>query len=473
MRKRMSVAMDDNSKTGHLTGFRTAGYRGYVLGILTLVYTLNFVDRILISVVSRPIIEEFGLSNFQFGLLTGIAFALLYTILGIPIASISERVNRVKIISGCVILWSLATVLCGFTAGFVSLLFARMLVGIGEAGCTPPANSIISDYFKPASRSAALGIYSMGVVSGGLLAWLFGGSLLQIMTWREAFIAIGAPGVIVGVLLYLTVKEPPRGYSDPPNAPVAEKPSFLEVLAEIGRKRTFWFVTIGAALAAFSGYALVNYQSLHVQYMHGLGPAETAVRYMAPISFFGVLGTFLGGYLTQLASKRFATAATWVPGIGLILSVPLYILSFTADNVNVMLVFMSVAALLHNSYMGAQYYLSGAVASARSRATTIAILLLIVNLVGYGLGPPIIGGLADIFTGEQLTTLGLDNVLSLDCNPRSLEGDLLAGCMAAKTFGIKWASVCASSLLAFAGIGFLLSGKTFLKDSVITDKINV
>ena len=161
--------------SGHLTGFGTKGYRTYVLLTLTFVYTLNFVDRILISVVGRPIIDEFGLSNFQFGILSGIGFALFYTLLGIPIANLSERYNRVRIIGVCIVLWSFATVLCGFTVGFMTLLLARLLVGVGEVGCTPPANSLISDYYKPSSRPTALGIYAMGVTAGGVLAQVFGG----------------------------------------------------------------------------------------------------------------------------------------------------------------------------------------------------------------------------------------------------------------------------------------------------------
>ena len=152
------------------TSYGSFSYRTYVLMSLTVVYTFNFIDRILISVVSVPIINEFQLSQFEFGLLSGIGFALFYTLLGIPIANLSEKVSRKLIIGICVILWSLATVLCGFTVGFVTLLLARMLVGIGEAGCTPPANSMISDYYAPLARPTALGIYAMGVTAGGVMA---------------------------------------------------------------------------------------------------------------------------------------------------------------------------------------------------------------------------------------------------------------------------------------------------------------
>ena len=293
--------------------FGSFGYRSFVLMSLTVVYTFNFIDRILISVVSLPIINEFELSQFQFALLSGIGFALFYTLLGIPIANLSEWVSRKLIIGICVILWSLATVLCGFTTGFVTLLLARMLVGVGEAGCTPPANSMISDYYAPRARPTALGIYAMGVTAGGVLAQVFGGVILDYFTWREAFIFVGAPGILIGIIFLLAVKEPPRGYSDPEGTVKVERASFRDALKEIVSKRTFWVMSAGATIAAFSGYALTGLQPQHVVFSHGYTPSQTALMFMAPVGLAGTLGAFLGGLLTEKASRRSATAATWVP----------------------------------------------------------------------------------------------------------------------------------------------------------------
>ncbi|CAN0231624.1 unnamed protein product, partial [Chrysoparadoxa australica] len=235
----------------------------YVLTSLTLVYTLNFIDRILIGVVGRPIIDEFSLSNFEFGLLSGLGFAVFYTLLGIPIASFSERYNRVRIIAISIGIWSIATVLCGFAMGFLSLLLARVAVGVGEAGCTPPANSILSDYYEPKSRSTALGIFAMGVMLGAVLAQLFGGYILKFFTWREAFIVIGAPGILIGILVWMTIKEPPRGYSDPPGTVKPEKATFKAAFAEIMTRRTFWIMAMGSSLITFAGYAYLSFQPLY------------------------------------------------------------------------------------------------------------------------------------------------------------------------------------------------------------------
>ncbi len=465
----MSNTASADAMTNTGSSFGSYGYRTYILLTLTVVYTFNFVDRILISVVGRPIIDEFGLSNFQFGILSGFGFALFYTILGIPIASLSERYNRVRIIGVCVILWSVATVLCGFTVGFITLLLARLAVGIGEAGCTPPANSLISDYYQPVARPTALGIYAMGVTFGTVLAQLFGGYILQFFTWREAFIFIGAPGILVGIVVLLTIKEPPRGYSNPPGMVTPEKASFTKAIAEIFSKPTFWVMTAGATIAAFAGYALVSFMPLFIQYTHGLGPAETAIKYMAPVGLAATLGAFLGGYLTQLASKRSPTAASWVPGIAFLLCVPFLIYGFYAGSLLVMLIAFMLSGCLQYFYLGAQYNIAQAVVSVRARATSVAVLLFAVNLIGYGVGPPTIGLLADMFTNSYITAGEFAGQITAACNPRAetLSEALKVACLEAKGEGMRKACAIAGLLFAVAGLLFLLSGRTLLKDQYV------
>jgi len=456
------------------SSYGSFNYRSYVLMSLTLVYTFNFIDRILISVVSVPIINEFQLSQFQFGLLSGIGFALFYTLLGIPIANLSEKVSRKLIIGISVILWSFATVLCGFTTGFVTLLLARMLVGIGEAGCTPPANSMISDYYAPSARPTALGIYAMGVTAGGVLAQVFGGFILDIFTWREAFIFIGAPGILIGIVFLLTVKEPPRGYSDPPGTAKIERADFNEAISEIFSKRTFWVMTTGATLAAFAGYALVGLQPQHVVFTHGFTPAETALMFMAPVGLAGTLGAFLGGYLTERASKRSATAATWVPGIAFLFCAPIYASAFLVGDSTVMLVLLMIASTLQYFYLGAQYNIAQAVVSLRVRATSIAILLFVVNLVGYGIGPPTLGIVADSLSTNWINASAFAGQITATCSltDPSLTQELVAACQEARAYGVRWACVVATGLFAFAGLFFLLSGRWFVRDLFVNQKMN-
>ncbi len=445
------------------------GYRTYVLLTLTVVYTFNFIDRILISVVSVPIINEFALSQFQFGLLSGIGFALFYTILGIPIASLSERMSRVRIIGVCVILWSVATVLCGFAVGFLTLLVARMLVGIGEAGCTPPANSLISDYYRPIARPTALGIYAMGVTAGGVFAQLGGGFILQLFTWREAFIYVGAPGILLGVLVLLTIKEPPRGYSDPPGSARPERASFGQALAEIVSRPTFWVMATGATLAAFAGYALIGLQPQHVVFNQGYTPAETAIMFMAPVGAAGTLGAFLGGYLTEKASRNSLTAPSWVPGIAFLFCFPVYAYAFFAASPVVMLVALMLASTLQYFYLGAQYNIAQSVVSLRVRATSIAILLFIVNLLGYGAGPPVFGLVADTLTTSWIAASPYAGQLTATCSltDPGLAGELVEACRQARGHGVRWACALATGLFAIAGLFFILSGRTLVRDQAL------
>lgn len=442
------------------------GYRTYVLLTLTVVYTFNFIDRILISVVGGPIIEEFGLSNFEFGILSGIGFALFYTALGIPIASYSERANRVRIIGICVILWSVATVLCGFTVGFFTLLLARLAVGVGEAGCTPPANSLISDYYTPRARATALGIYAMGVTVGGMLAQLFGGSILQIFSWREAFIYIGAPGLILGVIVLLSVKEPPRGYSDPPGTKPTEKASFKNALSELMKRPTFWYVTAGATAASFAGYSLTSFQPLYFQYHFGYSAGETAIRFMSVLALAGSISAFLGGFLVEKASANSESAPCWVPGLALLVAGPVMAMGFAFNGVTLAMIALFAASLLQYFYIGAMYNVAQAVVSLTVRATAIAVLLFVVNLIGYGMGPPIIGSIADIFTNQAIQASDYAAQIDVSCSVRdpNLSSELIEACTGAKAYGIRIANAISCGLFSLGGLLFMLARRTYVAD---------
>jgi MFS family permease len=451
---------------GFQHGYGSFGYRTYVLLTLTVVYTFNFIDRILISVVGGPIIEEFGLTNLQFGILSGIGFALFYTLMGIPIASFSERHNRVRIIGICVVLWSIATVLCGFAVGFVTLLIFRLLVGVGEAGCTPPANSLISDYYKPVARPTALGIYAMGITAGGVMAQVFGGWIVQNFTWREAFIYVGAPGILIGFLVLATIKEPPRGYTEPPGRKILDKLPFRDAVREIFSKPTFIFLSIAATLPAFAGYALVGFQPLYIQYAHGYSAGETAMFFMSFFGVAGTLGAFLGGYITEKMTVRSPTAATWVPGVAFLICFPLYLTGFLVGAVPVMFALFLLANLFQYFYLGAQYNIAQAVVNVRARATAVAILLFIVNLIGYGAGPPTIGWLADMITNQAIANGDYAGILTANCSvsATAVGEELAAACREVKGAGIRMACAIATGLFGMAGLLFLYTGRTFVKD---------
>lgn len=488
-----AIGQSDEESQGHLTGYGSKGYRSYVLIALMVVYTLNFIDRNLMGVLAQPIINSFGLTDAQFGFLAGWPFALFYAIMGLPIAMAADKFNRVHIIVICITLWSIMTAMCGLAAGFLALLVFRVGVAIGEAGCTPPANSIIGDYYPPKSRATALGIYSMGVTIGGVLAYLFAGPIAEMEGatfgawldsigigglfsginwettegWRIAFVVIGLPGVLIAAILLFTIKEPPRGYSDPPSANKVEKAGLKETLKELSGKPSFWWMAIGAALVAFVGYGLFTFQIPFLMREHGLGVREASLRFGAPLSALGALGTFLGGYLTEKLTKRLPTAVAWVPAVGLLIAIPMYIGAFYATDLRLVFAFWAVGGLCHYAYLGAQYNIGQGVVSSRSRATAIAILLIIVSIIGNGVGPQFVGIVSDMFTGANLNGSAFPELTKAMCAAKDgLSADQLTVCAKATSTGLKQSisvTVCWFFLASFC---FIMSARTLKRDFV-------
>ena len=486
--------------------FGTPGYRLYVLLSLTFVYTLNFIDRNLLGVVGPQIIREFGLSSTEYGFLNGPPFALFYALMGIPIAMAADRFNRVAIMALCIAIWSLMTALCGFASSFAFLLIARIGVAIGEAGGTPPSNSIIADYFKPKSRANALGIFAMGVTIGSALASGFGGVIVGLTDetvvsffasvgigdiheqlgwgenfgWRFAFIALGLPGLVIALVLFLTVKEPPRGFSDPPGTSRIEKANIVQTLKELGGKPTFWTMSIGASLVAFVGYSMFAFQAVMMDGVHGMSSGTFALTYGVPLALISAVGTFLGGYLTQLATPKSITAVAWIPAIGLMIAIPLYIIGFYMTPGIPQLAVWGAGALCHYAYLGSQYTIGQGVVSARSRASAIAILLFIVAVIGNGIGPLVGGMLSDLFMGMQIKSLDASGVLTqAQClkaattkAPEALaalgmSAENITLCKVAYGEGLRQSMAAVVLFFVPAAAFFFLASRTLKKDMVV------
>jgi predicted MFS family arabinose efflux permease len=462
-----TTGIELQASTGQALG--TAGYRNYVLLALTFVYTMNFIDRILIGVVAQPIIEEFKLADWQFGLLTGFGFALTYAIAGVAIARYAERANRVKIIATSIIIWSVMTALCGVAGSFFTLFLFRFGVGIGEAGCTPPANSIIADYFPPRSRARALAIYSMGVTLGSVLANVFGGPIAQAFSWREAFWVLGIPGIIVGIIIYFSIKEPPRGYSDPVGTPRASATGLGDTLKALGGKRTYWLNVIAATLIAFVGYGISNFQGPFFQRIHGLSVGEVALQVSVPLSLAAAAGTLFLGFLVERISHKYPSSIAWLTGFFLLAATPLYWIGFSSDSVSTARLFIGLAAFLHYGYLGAQYTICQGVVDARSRATAIAIMLLIINIFGYGFGPLTIGYLSDVFAVQHLAGSGITPDMCKGADAQLLQSigaAKLAICHHATAEGLRAAIKAVSLVFVAGGIVYLLASRTMDKDMV-------
>jgi predicted MFS family arabinose efflux permease len=475
----MTAIASDEQHQGHLTGFGTRAYRTYVLTALLIIYILNFIDRGLLSVVAPQMKPELGISDTAFGLLTGFGFALLYTFVGVPLAQFAETRHRVWIMTVCVALWSLMTALCGLAAdvtigsitigAFWILLACRVGVGIGEAGCTPPANSLIADYYPPRSRSTALGYYAMGVTLGGLLANLVGGPITDAFGWRWAFFVLGVPGIVVAIIFKLTVKEPPRGYTDPPGTVRKERPRLSDGLRELASKPSFWTMTTAATIAAFCGYGIASFQSLFLNRSFGLSAGEAAVMINAPVALAAAVGTFATGWLAEKMAARHPNAIAWLPGIGLTLSVPFYFVAFTTQNLTLCLVALCIGGGIKYGYLAAQYTIGQGVVSAQVRAVSTAILLFIANLLGYGLGPLFIGLLSDIIFNIQVANLGAAELTRAACEGAARAALAAAQqdvCAIAHPQSLQRSLLITATLYAVSGFFFFLTCRWLRRDMV-------
>jgi MFS family permease len=409
------------------------GYKRTVLTTLTLVYTLNFIDRTIISIIGQPMKESLGITDNQLGLQGGLAFALLYTILGVPIARIAERVSRVNIMAVCITLWSAFTALCGLAPNFAVMMAMRVGVGIGEAGCSPPAHSLISDYYEPKRRASALSVYAFGIPLGGMLGAVFGGLIAQYLSWRAAFFIVGVPGVLVALALKLLVKEPPRGHSEVEPHPVLAEDVTPEELAAppartLGQELwhevrelaivgwrifgtwSFLNMTLGITLASFAGYGAGAFSSPYFIRSFGLGLAVVGVLFGIIGGFSAGSGTLLGGFVTDWMSKRSAAWYALVPGFGLAIALPIYILAFTRLDWHAAAWILLLPGIFQYTYLGPTFGVIQNAVDTRRRATATALLFLVLNLIALGGGPPFTGWLIDQFAQYGFTHPGVHSI---------------------------------------------------------------
>jgi MFS family permease len=386
----------------------TDAYRYYVAWLLCGIYTISIMDRQLVAILVEPIRNEFALRDWHMGLLSGLAFAAFYTTLGFPLARLADRNNRVNIMTVSLLVWSAFTGLTGLARTFVHLLIARVGVAVGEAGCNPAAYSLIGDYFEPRRRATALSIFQMGGYIGSFAGLLLGGWIGQVYGWRMAFFVVGLPGIAVGLLLKLTLRELPRGYSDPARS-VVEPPAAGKVLRALWAKSSFRHLSFAAALHNFAVYGVGNWYAAFLMRSHGMSIAATGTTLAICTVIGGAAGTYLGGMLSDrlAANRQDSRYYLLVPALSLIIGFPLSqgVLFFNDTRIAVALitpVVMCSAAYLAPS-IAATYTLVGI----RERALASALLLFIVNLIGLGFGPLFAGFssdyLRDLFLEQGMT----------------------------------------------------------------------
>jgi MFS family permease len=460
----MSSTSETANTAGATSQSLTPSYVRYALWMLLLIYTLNFIDRQIISILGGQIKADLGITDTQFGMLVGLAFAFFYTILGIPIARIAERGNRAKIIGIAVVVWSAFTAICGLAQNFVQLLIARIGVGVGEAGCTPPAHSLISDYVPAEKRASAIAFYSLGVPIGSALGLILGGWIATQVDWRTAFFAVGIPGVLVGIIALTTLKEPRKMLAQVAPNQQATAPTFGEALSTLGSKKAYWWVVGAATTISFLGYGHATFLPQYLGRSFGMQLQEIGLALGVMTLVSGILGTMIGGWFADRAARTDTRAYMTIPAIAFLLGCPFFYLAMTADNKWLAVAALAVPTLMNSVWYGPVYASVQGLAPTRMRATAVAIMLFLVNMIGLGAGPTIIGLMSDMFANQHLQTLmpGAEAVKVL-CAKGSAAA-ATAACTTSQAEGLRLSLLWSVVVGAFAVFCFWMARKTISRE---------
>ena len=377
---------------------RAISRRTLTLFLLTTTYFFSYMDRQILAILLEPIKADLKLSDTQLGLLSGLAFALFYATLGIPVARLADKGNRRNIIAASLAIWSAMTALCGMAQNFVQLLAARIGVGIGEAGSSPPSHSIIADLYPVDRRAGAMAIFTLGVVLGGGVGTLIGGFLSDLYGWRVAIIAIGLPGIVLALVVRLFVVEPRRGLSDPALAVTAERPSVSTGFATLWAEPAARHLVAAVTLTSLIGYALGAWSPAYLSRSFGLTGTQIALILGPLVAIVGTISGVGGGRLAdRLARQHGIHSQSWMVGALKVVAFPLTLGVYLAPNVTVAVVCIGFSYLFASSYLGPTFALIQGLAPVKLRSMWAAITLLVINLIGLGIGPTVIGVLSDLY----------------------------------------------------------------------------
>ena len=365
--------------------------------ILAIVYMFNFVDRQILAILLPAIQEEFQVGDTVLGLLAGTAFALFYVTLGIPIAQVADRFNRRNLIAAAVAVWSAMTALSGLAANIWYLTLARIGVGIGEAGCSPPAHSIIADLYPPEKRSSAMGFYTLGISAGIMLAYLAGGWVVQNLGWRQAFFIVGIPGLLLAALVWLTVPEPARGASESgQRVDSGQPPTFMEVLRFLAARRSFLFMAVAAGLSAFVGYSVVNFLPSFMVRSFTIEIATLGFWLGLIYGIAGGAGFFGGGYIADHVGRDGHRRALRFIALAMVFTAVVSFSVYLATSVVWCLISLIIPMVTSNFYLAPVLSQTQSLVSLRMRAVASSLMLLIINIIGLAMGPPMTGLVSDL-----------------------------------------------------------------------------
>jgi MFS family permease len=391
------------ASVGHLPAGQPAGVgrRAWiVLCMLIFVYILNFLCRTLPAVLAKPITETLHLSDGQFGLITGFYFALFYTLISIPIGYLADQTSRSKVLAAACAIWSAATVACGMAVGFMQFAISYMTVGFGEAGGVPPSYALISDYFPPGKRGTALGLYNLGLPLGAALAIAFGASIAAAFGWQAAFQGLGAIGILAVIGILVIVKEPKRGGLDHASDKPMKKSGFWETLTGFFSRRALVLAAIGGGVTQMITYGVGNFAILFLMREKGMTLGEVAVWYALMVAIVMSAGLFLAGRAVDKFTKRSKRAYGLVGAVALSISLPFYVAFVWAPGWPQALGFLSACMFLNFFYLPAIITLVQQEVRPDQRVMSGALLLLVTNFLGLGLGPTFVGAVSDFFRAD-------------------------------------------------------------------------
>jgi predicted MFS family arabinose efflux permease len=376
----------------HQQGAAPSPRANVVLALLLLAYIFNFLDRQILGILAGPIINDLKLTDAQFGAIGGIAFALLYSILGVPLAMLADRTSRSRVIAGALAVWSGFTALCGTAASFGQLFFYRLGVGIGEAGGVAPAYALIADYFPAHRRARALAIFSLGIPLGLASGTLIGAYLASWVSWRAAFLVMGVAGLILAPVMLIFVRDLPR-----PDRPASEQLPLSAAFPIIARKPTFWLMAIAASCSSLAGYGLALWVPSVLERSFGFTLIERG-QFLASIFLIGgMAGVLLGGWLADKLGQRDKRWYGRLPAIAWLITAPTFAIGLMSSDPWLAWPLLLIPNALNILWLGPVTTAVQHLVPQPMRSTASASFLLINNLIGLGVGPTLIGALSELF----------------------------------------------------------------------------
>ena len=381
----------------------SVGYSRYLVGLLAFSSVLNYIDRQLPAIMLPAIKADLDLSDTQLGFITGLAFALFYSVMGIPIGRAADRFKRRDVLAVCIGLWSLMTAVSGLATNFLHMAVARFGVGIGEAGLTPSAHSLMSDIFPIGRRATAFGIYAIGIPLGSVLAYLAGGWLTEVFGWRVAFVALGLPGLLVAVLVWFTVRETPRGLADGFTDP-GKPPPLLDVIKTLLSIPAFIHCMLGTSFTGLVYTAITTWAPSFLSRSFGMTTGEIGTWLAPSIGIGGMTGTILGGMMADRLGARDKRWMAWVPALTTTIGSVVGALSFAADERVIAVLLIGVPLILCPVHLPIYSAILQSLAGVRMRGSFPALSLFIAGMIGLGIGPQVVGVASDLvrpMAGEE------------------------------------------------------------------------